>query len=416
MKILVLTSRENFVWHSMQEIIPYIESVWLNTNSEQYQVKLVNVDETSLPEITQVALECEHVVLTCFNFKICKVAEFIRFKLNLSVKFITYVHNMATIAFWPFRKFARDDFFRHDDIFVTSCENDQNTINAVFKSPKTLLSPFFYESPDLSFLNKKNEAPLKLVYVGRISSQKNLHNLISAYGILSDSQKLPKLYIFGKEDYLGSPNMGFKDISYQKDLNDLIHKLNLKNDIEFKGHQPRHEINKFLSENRCLSLSVSLHSDENFGMALLQSLILGNSALISDWGGHSDFKNHFKDRVFLIPVSETSNGPALGPEEIANYMKTALQSVETHNSDIEYTDFYKMSRQVSRNESILHPAVSYAPLLFSELAEQIYRQKTELFAGHPTQIFKNYQDPLFLKISGYYIGNFSKSVKNQNFV
>lgn len=409
MNILVLTSKENFVWHSMQEIIPYLENIWAHSSSEYYKIKIVNLDEVSLADLTKEALLCQHVVLTCFNLKICKVAEFLRFKLNLSIRFIVYVHNMATIAFWPFRKFARPDFFRTEDVFISSCENDIKNVQAVFQNPKTLLSPFFYTNPDLNNLNKNFSDQMKLVFIGRISSQKNLHSLITAYGLLSHKNSQPNLYLFGKEDHLGSPNMGFKDHDYQQQLNKLIERLGLQKNIIFMGHRSRDEINKFLTENSCLCISPSLHSDENFGMAILQSLILGNQVLISDWGGHSDFAKHFTDRVSLMPVIQTADGPSLKPEIIAHYLQQAISTFASDRTPIEKIDYYQMQSQIERNLSLLTPVNKSSPLLYTDLAEDIFNQKLSLFSNQPTQIFTSYKDPLFLKISKFYIGEFSKN-------
>ena len=42
---------------------------------------------------------------------------------------------MATIGFWPFRNWSTTNFFRKDDLFISSCENDLQTLRAVFKEP-----------------------------------------------------------------------------------------------------------------------------------------------------------------------------------------------------------------------------------------------------------------------------------------
>lgn len=403
MNIVVLTSKENFVWHSMQEIIPYIEETWNRVDNNKCNVTVLNIDSMSLAQITPHLLNASHLVLTCFNVKICKTAFFAREHLKLPLNFVVYVHNMATIAFWPFRHWGCKNFFKKNDLFVTSCENDKNTLLRVFVEPQVIVIPFFVLNYNDQFLNKKQNKAQYLVYVGRISSQKNLHNLILAYHLVKKtSGDIPPLVLFGKEDHLGSPNMGLTCSEYQKYLESLIAHYELREHIIFKGHVERRVINDFLSQHSCICISSSLHSDENFGMAVMQSILLGNHCLISDWGGHSDFKKYFPSRVQLMPVNKSLWGPSLSAQQIADSLKLMLNT-NLNGSQINIHSDYNINLQAEKLISALSLKYDSNNLLFSDLANLLYTNKK----NNLVQIFDDYRDDNFHKISETYRGQYS---------
>ncbi len=412
MNILVLTSKENFVWHSMQEIIPHIENSWLHSNKRSFDVAVLDIDKLKLEEIVPHALRATHIVLTCFNYKIFKIATFLRENLALPINFIIYVHNMATIAFWPFRNWSQTNFFRANDIFITSCENDLKTLHAVFNKPQVVKFPFYLLNAVENYLNKPFSQISDLVYIGRLSPQKNLHNLILAYSIIQKKKSLvlPPLTLFGKEDDLGSPNMELKQTGYLDYLKGLVNELDLTSSIHFLGHQSRESINRFLTEKRCLAISPSLHSDENFGMAILQSLVAGNHCLISNWGGHSDFKNYFSERTTLMNVNSSFRGPILSAQTIADSIESKLKG-PVSEATIQIHPDYNIEDRLPGIIDLLKLKFSADLLGFSPLANSIYHQKQNLFGKSQMQIFADYQDPLFHEISAFYIGKGNQTKK-----
>lgn len=403
-KIIVLTSRENFVWHSMQEIIPYIESTWQNMTSSEFKVEVLNIDVLSLSELTPRLISADKLVITCFNYRMCKVMQYIREILRLNLGFVIHVHNLATIAFWPYRYFASSEMFTKSDVFITSSNNDKKTLEKIFVRPLVHVIPFFVQQP-LAVLSKTTlNQPQNIVYIGRISPQKNLHNLILAYSLLKKnySAEIPPLVLFGKEDHLGCPNMNFRNDNYLYFLQQLTSELGLSGDIFFKGHVDRELIDSFLKEKSNLIVSVSLHSDENFGMAVLQGLISGNKAVLSDWGGHSDFKNYFDNLVELMPITLSEYGPALSAEVIAQALFEAV-SKDSTNLNLKIDSYYQKAYYLNEQKNAVAHNFLPIPLRYSELADHIYEAKLD-FTTSSTQIFSAFNDRLFLEISKYYVG------------
>ena len=52
-KTAILTSKKNFSWQSMQEIIPFIENIWLASAGENHIVELIDVDEVTIIKNTK---------------------------------------------------------------------------------------------------------------------------------------------------------------------------------------------------------------------------------------------------------------------------------------------------------------------------------------------------------------------------
>jgi glycosyltransferase involved in cell wall biosynthesis len=179
--------------------------------------------------------------------------------------------------------------------------------------------------------------------VGRISRQKNIHQLLWSLKLLKDEnpKKYKGLYldIYGKEDGLDSPNMGLKRSNYLEELKVLCKKLELRegDDVNFLGFVNREEIQKSLKDGAFVFTSFSLHSDENFGMAALMALRSGGRLLLSHWGGHLNFKEIYPDRTVTIPVGLASNGPFLSPKEMLKGLEDVLDVKATESEELVFT-------------------------------------------------------------------------------
>ncbi len=403
-KIVVLASVENFPWFTKPDVIPYIESCWRALDSKEFSVEILNVDAMSLTELTPRLLSAEKLVITCVNYKICKIIEYVREVLRLKLNLIIYVHNMASIAFWPFRYFGTSELFMQSDVFITASQNDRKTIESVFEGPTVHVIPFFSDIKNPSASKLHLTRPKNFVYVGRISPQNNLHSLILAYALLKRRQvnQLPGLIFFGKEDHLGSPHMNLRNDNYLQFLHKLCENLNIQNQVFFKGHVDHESIDSFLQEKSNLIISPSLHSDENFGMAVLKGLLAGNRVLISNWGGHSDFKMYFNDQVTLMPVTHSEYGPALGADTLADYAEKCLQGDEKSLS-FKIDSYYLKPYFINEQKNAISHKTTPAPLKFTKLANKIYDSKID-YTTSSTQIFSGFDDPLYLELSKNYIG------------
>ncbi len=404
LRIVILTSRESFIWNSMQEVIPYIEECWQGMASDEYEIITINIDALSVAELTPKLIGADRVVITCFNYRMCKVVQYIREILQLNINFLIHVHNLSSIAFWPYRYFASSEVFLKSDVFIASCQNDKKVLQKIFHNPVVHVIPFFSKN-SVQSAKESLQRPQNIVYFGRISAQKNLHNLILAYSILKKKygDQIPPLIFFGKEDHVGSPNMNIRCENYLDFLQTICKKLKISSFVFFKGHVDRQLIDDFLNEKANLFVSPSLHSEENFGVAAMQSILSRNRALLSDWGVHSDFKNYFSELVELVPVSESEYGPSISADNIAIGIWKSLNFSETA-FPLKVDSYYSSEYYLQEQKLAVSVAYDPTPLSYTELANQIYEAKMD-FTSSQTQIFSNFQDRIFHQIAKFYIGH-----------
>ncbi len=397
MKTLVLTSKKNYVWQSMQEIIPFLVDTWKATAGDSHAVDIVDVDETFFGGYHRKAVEADNLVLTCFTPRIIKTAAFLRNELSLPLRFFIHLHNQATIACWPMRHWGGPQIFRKDDVFISSCSRDAECLKKVYPEAQTSVVPFSYKNlPGRILSPPPNKEEIPFVFIGRVSEQKNLHNLLLALRILrrNHSDLKWRLQVIGAEDGLGSPNMGLKKNAYKNFLINLSKNLELSDSVEFLGYKPRHEIERRLESERCIFISPSLHSDENFGMAAFLSLIKGHLTVLSDWGGHADFSSHFPKQVELCKVFSSPSGPVIYPMDLA---KKLLNACRKYSEKLETTvpSAYQFERI---RGSYLKLAISSrreaGVLAASPAADKILSKIPPSPGPGETKIFDSYSDEL----------------------
>jgi len=393
----VLTSQENFAWTSMQEILPELEAVWLGSrHAEQHQARVLNVDHADWSEILALCLNADNIVLICFNARIGKVASRLRSQFGLEARFFVHLHNQATIACWPFHVWGLGAVLRQDDVFISSCQRDAETQALAFINPRTEVIPFTLPDPVSATSSDLTLSDPNLVFVGRLSVQKNLHSLLYAFKIFLDSNPsyTGRLVFIGGEDGLGSPNMGMKSVGYAEWLKNLCGILGLSSRVEFRGFIIRAQLHQELADLPHIFIAPSLHSDENFGMAAFRSLCAGNAAVLTDWGGHADFTVHFAGQVFTCPVYGTDSGPWTAPTELAHAIKTAWLEKSCAREVPQYYSTRSVSDALFKLAT--EPLKPLSPLAASPLAIRILKQRQSHLelSKDPCKIFSDYADPL----------------------
>lgn len=393
---VVLVSTENFVWHSMQEIIPSLEQLWLQSQQQgSHDVKSVNIDKMPMKEYLPLLFAADNIVISCFTFKMAQLTKFFRDELCLKARYVIHLHNQSTIACWPFHKFSLGGTLREDDIFISSCSRDQATFCLGFENARVECVPFTFNkgmapSDSRPLVNRDDK---NFVYIGRLSVQKNLHTLLWAFSLFLKRQSSfqGKLVFVGGEDDLGSPNMDMKSSGYMDYLKHLVRALSLENKVEFLGHMQREDLYRQLEEQDYVFVTPSLHSDENFGMAAFRALVEGRNAVLTDWGGHTDYVNNFADQLQLIPVYGEEKGPWVSPYELATGLEKSLAK-QAHKYSLPN---YYSSKDISQKyrDIAFRKELILAPLKKSDLAASVLKSREVYSSSSATKIFSSYEDP-----------------------
>lgn len=410
-KLIILTSRQNFIWTSMEEIITWIEltwSKWSENNSIEYQ--LINVDEVSFKDIAKYCFHSEKILVTCFNLKIASVLSGLRGRLGINTPWIFYLHGLASFGCWPLYRWKVGELLTQNDVLVGSCQRDLNQVRIVFPKIQTFIIPFSLPLPKVISPKKQGDIK-KFAFIGRISSQKNLHRLILAASLLKINFEL---HFFGKEDFYGSPLMGFKDHHYLKYLQDLTKKFNLNEKVYFHGFMDRMEIARMMNQEEWVFIAPSIHSDENFGMASFRCLLDGHRCILSDWGGHADYSQHFPQQVKLLKVYQSNIGPWISINELKVAMETPFKNYEEFPTPTYYIDpkIFKMI-----NEAYFYQGRDEKVITMTMLDTLLERREAFIASNSSdgSRLYYDYQDslkdPFFIAYAG---GAFTKDEMNNN--
>ncbi len=139
----------------------------------------------------------------------------------------------------------------------------------------------------------KAHAPV-FVYAGRLSLQKNVDLLIRVLGPLMTTRfKSAQLLLVGPLDHLGMPYFGreYPHFQYEGRLRRALAELpaDVQKRVRFPGTLTRRDLAGVFNAADTL-VSLSLHHDEDYGMAVAEAALCGLPAILTDWGGHADFK------------------------------------------------------------------------------------------------------------------------------
>jgi len=395
-KITILTTRQNFRWTSMQEILPALEQCWLlGAENRSVKASIINVDELSLKKAFPDLIQSEVIVVTAFNETIARFMVEIRKSLGLTIPFIFHVHGLATIGLWPLDHFSVFPWLDSGDIFVGTCPGDIHCLKLISDDLKSALVPF----PFFPLNTTVTDSPERVfAYVGRLSDQKNIDVAIKAYyQLFKEMNSLPDFVIYGEEDHFGSPNMGIKSSSVLDDLRALVKELQLESKVHFKGFVKREEIVSILGKNH-IFVSASTHSDENFGMALMRSLELGGKAVVTHWGGHILFGKSLPERVQLVPVHFQEARPKPDVDAFKNALRKSLEE----NGSSEFPKTFSPD-EVSKAFFQLVDVTNFQanPIRLSSFSQKLFERKKSFNQSVDLQkIFESYDDPFareFLK-------------------
>jgi glycosyltransferase involved in cell wall biosynthesis len=395
MNVVFLETKLNLKWTSMQEILPQLENVWSHAlNKSGHEYSCICVDEMTPKMCSKILLEADLIVVSAFNAKVAGFLKVTRELFGLQTPWAFYLHNQATIGLWPLYEFGIGSLLHSRDIFIGTCAGDQKLIESLYENASFELIPFYSEGVKAKTVELQRDIQ-KIVFIGRISEQKNLHSLIVAIKILKDQGKRFELLLYGKEDNLGSPNMGLESSSYLEVLLSIRSKLGLDDEVQFLGFVDRRDLEKMMTNEDVIFCTPSVHSDENFGMAALMALKCGKRIVTSHWGGHKNFKREFPELVFDFPVYQGGDGPFINVIELADCLKLASEAQGKFTIDFTFFDkenvIKKIDSFLTQFESLEQES---SPLIKKNLLERVLRARKEYKKESPQKVFENYSDEL----------------------
>ncbi|MEQ1877998.1 MAG: glycosyltransferase family 4 protein, partial [Bdellovibrionia bacterium] len=162
------------------------------------------------------------------------------------------------------------------------------------------------------------DGEIAITYGGRVSLQKNVGMLISEFRKLISTGTLDaKLFIAGPFDGVNAPlfNLNFQRGFYYHRFRQELAALpdGLRDRVRYLGNLNSQAL-AGLNNASELVCSLSLHHDEDFGMAPAEALLCGTPAVLTDWGGYASFGGNPED-VDFVPVRTAPKGLKLSSIE-----------------------------------------------------------------------------------------------------
>lgn len=399
-KIVFLYSQENFVWTSMEEIIPYIRQLWSDyiASHDGYELLIISVDEDKPTKYLKELLLSDLIVISCFNTPMAQWMRIIREKMNIQSPWFFYLHNQATIGLWPLFELGVGKYLTQRDRFIGTCIGDRLSMQLCFDKPRVFVHPFSKKGLKTIPTALSTQKASDIIFIGRLSRQKNLESLIQAFSKLSatsSSSSELKLHFYGKEDQLGWPNMGIKpQESYLVELEALAKKLGISERVLFHGFVKREDIQQKWETKPFVFCSPSLHSDENFGMAALMALEMGGRLVLTRWGGHCNYIENLPNCVYGINVYHDGIQLHTKLDELTQALDFALEKRKISKE----TEFFSYKQALSHLDRIFDNSAndSRNKLKLSTFGQQLLDQREYYHDKKKAaeQVFADEGDPI----------------------
>ncbi|MFI5350001.1 MAG: glycosyltransferase family 4 protein [Elusimicrobiota bacterium] len=381
-RVVVLTSRCS-AWTSLEEIVRALEKAWgIAGLRSRADVRFLRVGKEFGEDVFPLdafgpLLRADMIAVAVLTPSIARLLYALRRWLKIRTPLIIHSHGEGTTAGLRFGPLAKA--LTRDDLLLAASRREARCLRLCWPSVRVEVLPF--PIADAGGRRATRRGAPALVYAGRLSEQKNLHTLLLSLSMLDRLKPGLRwsLHVYGKADGLGSPNMGFRMRSYSAYLRSLARRLRIEKRIAWRGFLPARELRRALA-GRHVFVSPSLHSDEDFGTAALTSLLTGNSAVLSDWGGHSDLKKNFPGQVRLVRSVDSDLGPYVPADRLARAILKALRQARAPGAPARSKRLYSVrecARRLIRRSRIAPPLSGKASPL-SGLARSLIDRTSRL--------------------------------------
>jgi glycosyltransferase involved in cell wall biosynthesis len=184
------------------------------------------------------------------------------------------------------------------DVLVGNCEADAIVARNFFPNATIAMVPFPYDETIYYPTDDAERRAVReglgigvddpmLLYVGRITLEKNLHTVLKAFRVVLDAVPTARLVIAGGEVRISFPELGTYPLAIKRTLERLIAHFELGDRVHFVGHRSPTELRGLYSAADVL-VNLTLHHGENFGLAQIEAMACGCPVVGTTWGGLKD--------------------------------------------------------------------------------------------------------------------------------
>lgn len=188
---------------------------------------------------------------------------------------------------------------RTTDLLIGNCTADLEIAKNFFSNARMRLLPFSFDEssfyPSDEGFRKSVRAQLGLsekdkviVYVGRLTLEKNVQTLLKIFRILQDKFSDVHLLVTGGPHSYPFYEFGIYPLDFAATLSRLVEKLGLdKARVRFLPQTDAQRLRTIYTIADVM-VNMTLHHDENFGYAQVEAMACGTPVVGTSWGGLKD--------------------------------------------------------------------------------------------------------------------------------
>jgi glycosyltransferase involved in cell wall biosynthesis len=188
---------------------------------------------------------------------------------------------------------------RTSDILVVNCTADLKLAHKFFENAQVRLLPFAFDESFFYPLDEISKNAIRsnlgfssedkiLLYSGRITVEKNVHTILRIFSIIQELIPNSRLIVAGRNDNVSFPEFGVYPLNIGSTLPKIVAKLGIEKDnIRLIGKMDRADLSNLYNIAEVL-VNMTLHHDENFGLAQVEAMACGTPVIGSNWGGLKD--------------------------------------------------------------------------------------------------------------------------------
>ena len=185
------------------------------------------------------------------------------------------------------------------DVLIVNSEADREIAEHFFSNAELAVVPLAYDDRRFYPMDRSERLAIRtelgfnhdarvLLYSGRIFPEKNLHSVLRVFGVLLAEISNLHLVLAGRIESLPFTEFGVAPTNFAHTLAMAGRRLGIPDErLLCAGPVPPEELREFYGVAD-VSINLTLHHDENFGLAQVEAMACGSPVVGSMWGGLKD--------------------------------------------------------------------------------------------------------------------------------
>ncbi|HEX6373942.1 MAG TPA: glycosyltransferase [Longimicrobium sp.] len=226
------------------------------------------------------------------------------------------------------------DTVRSSDLMVANCTADVRIAETMFENGCVRLLPFGYREGTFHPPTAEETAAMRarlrippaaplVLYAGRGTVEKNVHTVLKVFSLVHAAIPEAHLVMAGKVDDVPFAEFGVFPLHLKTSIHRMISRLGLAGRVHQAGGLGADDL-RALYGAADVTVNLTLHHDENFGLGPVESMACGTPVVGTRWGGLQDTIAH-GEAGYQVSTVMTANGVKCSWWEAANRVVQLLR-------------------------------------------------------------------------------------------